>query len=130
MNFLRNILLPTQSGGRWESMSYKCRRYNLSSESWRKPIYNSCLHSHHVHLLDLENSHSMSCEQTAFCTSNFEEHCVFCQADSTFDRTVEEILYHFSKRGNENEIAHLLLMNKWRKNVDAWGNPIGNNIKG
>ncbi len=107
--------------------------YDLNSERWRQPIYDGreIGSSYHHHFLDMKEIPSV----TTFLSygSEFDSRvsCVFCLADSTFDRTLEEILYHFDQyRWVSDKITHEVLINKWKKNMDAWGNPIGNNIKG
>ena len=59
------------------------------------------------------------------------EECAFCEADSTFYRSLKEILYHFQKCGGAGvKAAQKTLIEKWKNNKDAWDNPIGENIKG
>ncbi len=103
--------------------------YDLHSENWREPIPKVNALSH-FHLLDLVKSDV----PMKFNSTNSEENCVFCQANLTHDRSLEEILYHFllnyESDFNEDTPWHKTLIDKWKNNEDAWDNPIGNNIKG
>ncbi len=118
-----------------KSADYDCmflkttKAYDLNSERWRKPIYDEDSWFHQ-HLLDMEDLTSV----TSFLSYDGFEFgsrisCVFCLADSTFDRTLEEILYHRYKSPCGKD-WYKTLIEKWENNVDAWDNPIGNNIKG
>ncbi len=113
----------------YDRMEFAGDTYNLSSERWRNPTYTEFvpgfLHGHH---LDLEDPIK---RPRLFYSPYNREYCVFCQADLTFDRTIGEILYHFTKCNDYPMVKiHRMLIDKWKDNVDAWDNPIGNNIKG
>ncbi len=109
---------------RWSwSKCFNNGNYVPKSESWRKPRFVIGF-GHHYHEIDANNPNRLV---VAYSVGN----CVFCQADLTFDRTLEEILYHFSQYDwRLKKETHEILMDKWKNNVDAWGDPIGNNIKG
>ena len=101
--------------------------YNLSSERWRKPevkgLGRTVIHYHSLEI-------SVSCYLVPCFAHDSEKNCVFCQADLTYDRTLEEILYHFYKHPSSQMTAYNTLIDKWKNNRDAWDNPIGKNIKG
>ena len=102
--------------------------YDLNSEKWRYWDYPG-----HSHTLDLVQTSKYGPTRTWFIDLE-EIDCIFCQAN-TFDRTLEEILYHFNKTPNDKDfpgsgVVHRMLIDKWGKNIDAWDNPIGENIKG
>ncbi len=114
-----------------DRMNDESLKYDLSSERWRKAMWTNDLGENHKHLLEFENDEYPQ----AFLIYHSEEHCVFCQADSTYDRTLKEILYYFDVNPGAAGFGphmtwHKTLISKWKNNVDAWGNPIGNNIKG
>jgi len=109
--------------------------YDLSSERWRIPSYvDLTAHHHTLDLVDKPCHHqSMYCTTRVWLTDSKESNCIFCQAHLTFDRTLEEILYHCNKwprSGNYRDKMDKMLIEKWKNNIDAWDNPIGKNIKG
>ena len=113
------------------SFEYGGEKFDLSSQTWRKRRcdLNHELELHELELTDKTHISLFSCAA---------EECAFCQADMTFDRNLEEILYHLqiSKQANETYIlstystAFSTLIEKWKNGKDAWNNPIGENIKG
>ena len=105
--------------------NYGGDKYDLSSERWRKPHFFQG-RTDHSHVLDLKDISV----PIPFYYNISTEHCMFCQADSTFDRTLGEILYHLTKYTEGHPKVNEILISKWKNNVDAWDNPIGNNIKG
>ncbi len=97
--------------------------FDLSSKRWtQKILLPNGYHDHEVDYIDGEY-------ETFAGSVDSDNICVFCKAYSTYDRNLEEILYHQSKSGSWKN-WHKTLIAKWKNNEDAWGNPIGNNIKG
>ena len=114
-----------------------CRglEYDLSSEKWRTPHRFQHTNITHRHILDLVNNDSTYGSSRVWLIDPKEHGCIFCRANLTFNRTLKEILYHFNKWPDDAKfpgsgVVHRTLIEKWENNVDAWDNPIGENIKG
>ena len=106
---------------------YDGQNFDLSSQRWRK----RCGFMHELELID-QRIYPFFCRiGVEECVS---EEFVFCQADITFNRNLEEILYHLQITKASSDYRTFLcfssLIEKWKNGKDAWNNPIGENIKG
>ena len=102
-----------------EFFEYDGQKFDLSSQRWRK---RRCGFKHAVVLID---------ETDILFTCFRVEECAFCQANITFDRNLEEILYHLQiSKGDHYSRTFSTLIENWKNGKDAWNNPIGENIKG
>ncbi len=99
---------------------------DFSSERWRKPIPSG--KNYHRHEIDMTDG-----DRVMFLGSrSVDDVCLFCAAHF-HDRTLEEIVYHLTYPPPSFSLSidwDNTLISKWENNEDAWGDPIGNNIKG
>ncbi len=97
--------------------------YKLDNENWRTPIFVD--DGRHNHLVEVEEITPYG-SYMQFGGESYER-CAFCQAHLNFNRSLEEILFHFNKTGRA---EHDTLITKWKNEIDAWDNPFGYDIKG